>query len=242
MTTWIKVARFQLFGNVPIRTHGPLYRALPLNLLTLPWGGVLLAFAIVMLLGPGKNDYVGSVVVIFLAIGACGLASVGRSLPFLLALGASRRSYFFGTTLLAGGLSAVYGLVLAALQVLERTTGGWGVGLHFFRVTYFLDGPWYLTWLTSLVVLTLFFAAGMWFRVAYHRWNFPGRWLFSVCQIVVLVIAARVAIQTHSWKGMDHFPFFYFTTISAAELTGVLAAFAALQLAGTYLTMRRVTV
>jgi hypothetical protein len=47
-----------------------------------------------------------------------GLLSVFRSLPFGLALGIGRRSYYAGTALLA--VAAVYGLALAVLQVIER--------------------------------------------------------------------------------------------------------------------------
>jgi len=62
-----------------------------------------------------------------------GLLSVFRSLPFGLALGIGRRSYYPGTALLAVALAAVYGLALAVLQVIEQATGGWGMTLHFFR-------------------------------------------------------------------------------------------------------------
>ncbi len=39
------------------------------------------------------------------------------------------------------------------------------MGLHFFRVPWIMDGPWYTTWLTSfvLLVLFLFFFYGMWY-------------------------------------------------------------------------------
>jgi len=89
------------------------------------------------------------------------MLSIGRSLPFAFALGVGRCSYYAGTVLLAVSLAAVYGLVLVVLQVIERATDGWGVGLHFFRVAYIRAGPWYLTWLTSFILLALMFVYGM---------------------------------------------------------------------------------
>lgn len=86
----------------------------------------------------------------------------------------SRRAYYAGTALPAVALAAVYGLALAVLQAIEQATGGWGANLYFFRVSYILTGPWYLTWLTSFVPLTLMFVYGMWFGLVYRRWNLPS--------------------------------------------------------------------
>ena len=36
-------------------------------------------------------------------------------------------------------------------------------------VPYILAGPWYLTWLTSSVLLILMFIYGMWFGIVYRR-------------------------------------------------------------------------
>jgi hypothetical protein len=54
-----------------------------------------------------------------------GVQRIGRWLPFGLALGATRRSFYAGTALLGVSMSLVYGLVIAVLQAIERATGGW---------------------------------------------------------------------------------------------------------------------
>jgi hypothetical protein len=164
--------------------------------------------------------------------------SIGRSLPFAFALGVGRRSYYAGTALLAVSLAAVYGLALAVLQVIEQATGGWGVGLHFFRVAYILPGPWYLTWLTSFVLLALMFIYGMWFGLVYRRWNLLGLLAFIAALVIVLVPGIVITSHAHAWPAIGRF----FTTLSAAGLTGLLAALAVMLLAGGYATMRRVTV
>jgi hypothetical protein len=128
--------------------------------------------------------------------------------------------------------------MLAVLGVIEQATGGWGVGPHFFRVSYILPGPWYLTWLTSFVVLTLVFSYGMWFGLVYRRWNLLGLLAFGAAQVTVLLVLVIISFQAHAWAAIGNF----FTAISAAGLTGLLAALTALLLAGGYATMRRVTV
>jgi hypothetical protein len=124
------------------------------------------------------------------------------------------------------------------LQVIEQATGGWGVGLHFFRVAYILPGPWYLTWLTSFVLLTLMFIYGMWCGLVYRRWNLLGLLAFLTALAIVAGVGVVITGHVHAWPAIGHF----FTTLSAAGLTGLLAALAMVLLAGGYTTMRRVTV
>jgi hypothetical protein len=230
MTTWIKVARFHLADR--------------LSYTALPWGVLAVNFAIYLVIaasaGRGGSVQIPSanVAAIYLFFFAVGVLSIGRSLPFAFALGVGRRSYYAGTALLAVSLAAVYGLALAVLQVIEQATGGWGVGLHFFRVAYILSGPWYLTWLTSFVLLALMFIYGMWFGLVYRRWNLLGLLAIIAALAIVLGLGVVITSHAHAWPAIGRF----FTTLSAAGLTGLLAALTVALLAGGYTTMRRVTV
>jgi hypothetical protein len=230
MTTWIKVARFHLADR--------------LSYTALPWGVLAVNFAIYLVIaasaGRGGSVQIPSanVAAIYLFFFIAGVLSIGRSLPFAFALGVGRRSYYAGTALLAVSLAAVYGLALAVLQVIEQVTGGWGVGLHFFRVAYILSGPWYLTWLTSFVLLALMFIYGMWFGLVYRRWNLLGLLAIIAALAIVLGVGVVITSHAHAWPAIGRF----FTTLSAAGLTGLLAALTVALLAGGYTTMRRVTV
>jgi hypothetical protein len=110
--------------------------------------------------------------------------------------------------------------------------------MHFFRIPYILDGPWYLTWLTSFVALALLFVWGMWFGIVYRRWNLLGSVTFIAAQVTVVVAAVLVVSWADAWPGVGHF----FTGLTVAGLTGILAALAALLLAGGQATIRRATV
>jgi hypothetical protein len=108
MSTWVKVARFNL--------------ARPAYYLLLPW--ILpLAFALGVLTARRSHEATGYLLSYFIFFGVQGWQTVSRSLPFGLALGASRRSFYSGTALLGMALALASGLVLAALQAIERATG-----------------------------------------------------------------------------------------------------------------------
>ena len=229
-STVVNVARFHLADR--------------LSYTALPWAVLAFDFMVWLALAAGAGGGgsvqvpTGALAAIYLFFLIAGALSIFRSLPFAFALGVSRRSYYAGTALLAVSLAAVYGLALAVLQVIEQATSGWGVGLHFFRVAYILPGPWYLTWLTSFVLLTLMFIYGMWFGLVYRRWNLLGLLAFAAAQVTIGVAGAAAATQAHAWPAIGRF----FTTLTAAGLTGLLAALAVALLASGYATMRRVTV
>ncbi|HEX5300780.1 MAG TPA: hypothetical protein VFW50_27690 [Streptosporangiaceae bacterium] len=212
--------------------------------LVLPWAwaafGFVLDVVIVQLTPAGHTSHrwVGGLVGVFIVVFVLGIQSVARALPFGLALGVSRRTYFLGATSLAAALAACYGLVLALGQVVERATGGWGMNMGYFRVPYILDGSWYLSWLTASVTFLLMFAYGMWYGLVYRRLGMTGTLIFGAAQLSVLALAAIVATWVHGWAGLGHF----FTTISAAGVTAVLAVAAAALLVGGFATIRRLAV
>ena len=236
MRTSVNVARYHLIR--------------PTIYLGMPWAIIAFSFAVnlaIFRLYPGQRGVsanatgyhdTGAVSAIYIFFFIMGLMAAGQSLPFGLALGVSRRSYYAGTALLAVTLAAADGLVLAVLQAIERATGGWGGDMHFFRVPYILAGPWYLTWLTSFVCLALLFVYGMWFSIVYRRWRTFGTLTFLAAQITAVVAVVLLISRTGAGAVIAR----HLTSLSATGLTGLLAALAALLFAGGYATIRRVTV
>ena len=228
MKTLVNVARYHLVDR--------------LTYWALPWGILGLSFLINMVISAQlptpQGDYTGGLFTIYAYLLVGGALTMTRSLPFGLMLGASRRGFYLGTALLIVALSVVWGLALTVLQAAERATGGWGTGLHFFRVPWIMDGPWYVTWLTSFVLLVFFFWYGMWYGLVYRRWNVIGLVAFIAAQLLV-VLAVIVAVSaTSNWAAVGHF----FTTLTAPALTGVLAAVAVALGLGGLTTIRRVTI
>jgi hypothetical protein len=231
MNNRLSVARYQLTNK--------------LGFVTLPWAILALDFVIILVIftatpaaGHGQPRYAGALASIYVVLLIVGAASIAQQLPFALALGVSRRSFFTGTALLTVAIAAVYGMGLTVLQLIERGTGGWGVNLHFFRVPYLLAGPWYLSWLTSFVGLALMLAWGMWFGIVYRRWSLVGLFSFIGAQVLALTAVLLIIAAANAWASVGHF----FTTLTVTGLTGLLAALTAALLAGGYATVRRLTV
>ena len=85
---------------------------------------------------------------------------------------------------------------------------------------YVLNGPWYATWLTSFVGLSLLFVYGMWYGIVYRRWGTLG---------VLAFIAVQVSVAlAYSWSGVGG----HLAGLSALDLTGVIAALTVVFLAG----------
>lgn len=226
MRNWITVVRWHLLQ--------------PVVWLAVPWAVVALNLAVnitdrTIAHTPPSGGQTGSIATIFIIFMIYGLLSVVRSLPFGVAMGVSRRSYYAGTLLLALGLALIDGLLLALLQAIERATHGWGVYLRFFRVDYLLDGPWYQTWLTSSVVLALLFIYGMWFGLVHRRWNVAGSVGFVIGQIVLVAVAVQLVNVLGGWSAVGSF----FSTVTVGGTTALLASMTLVLIGGGYAVVRR---
>jgi len=229
MKTLVNVARYHLVDR--------------LMYLAVPWAILAFSFLInlsIAAMAPKQPGgfYTGGLFSIYIFLLICGVMSMTRELPFGLMLGVSRRSYYLGTALLVLALGVVYGLALTALQALERASGGWGASMHYFQVPWIMDGPWYQTWVTSFVLLVLFFLYGMWYGLVYRRWNLFGLLAFAAAQVLLVLAVVALLTLTDGWTAFGHF----FTTLQAPALAGVLAALAIALGLGGLTTMRRVTI
>jgi hypothetical protein len=240
----------------PSVTVARYHLANPVKYLAAPWGVLAFTFALcevvfalvpvshhTFLGGPatfpdGGGRYTNVLFAFFFFFFVLGVQSIAESLTFGLTLGATRRSFYSGTALLGTSLALVFGLLLAGLQAIERATNGWGVAMHFFRVPDVLNGPWYATWLTSFVGLSVLFAYGMWYGVVYRRWAIPGVMLFIAVQALAGLAGYAAVALGYSWAGVEG----HLASLSALDLTGLVAVLTAALLAAGHATIRRVTV
>ncbi|WP_410659752.1 ABC transporter permease [Amycolatopsis sp. lyj-112] len=229
MNTLVKVARYHLVDRLQ-------FLVLPVGVTLFAFGVNLAIFALIP--ETPEENYSGGLFTLFVFMLVCGALSMTKSLPFGLALGVSRRSYYLGTVLLVGGLSALYSVGIVVFQVIEKATGGWGLGLNYFRVPWLLDGPWYQTLLTSFVFLTLMFVYGMWYGLIYRRASVLGVVVFAAAQALVLLGGVLLLSWTDAWSKVGTF----FSTLTVGGITGVLAVLVCVAAGGGFATMRRVTV
>jgi hypothetical protein len=244
MSTLVKVARYHLVR--------------PWAMTMMPWANLTFAFLVALVIYaevPVKHHEVltsgglvsvanasgrdtGALATIFVSFFVIGIVSVGKSLPFGLTLGMSRRSYYTGTALFGTVLALADATGLTVLRAIEQATGGWGVKMSFFRVPYLLSGPWYETWLTSFVGLAFLFMYGMWFGTVQRRWGMIGTLAFIAAQITVATAGVLAVTWTSAWPAVGDF----FLSVTALGLTGLAAALGAALLAGGRATIRRATV
>ena len=227
MNSMIKVARYHL-------VRPGMFLGLPL---------AALAFAFAANVARGGDKFRGMLAVIFVMFFVTGVQRIGRWLPFGLALGATRRSFYAGTALLGVSMSLVYGLMIAGLQAIERATGGWGLSITFFRVPFLLNGPWYATWLTSFAGLSALFVYGRWYGIVYRRWGMLGVLAFVAVQVLIALAVTlpepgRVWSFAYSWSYVGG----HLGGLSALDLTGFIAALTVVLLAGGHATIRRAAV
>lgn len=229
MSTLVSVARYHLMDRVQ-------YVLLPIIVTAASFLVNVVIFAVLPDEdGGGKT---GGLATLYVFLFGIGVVAIMRALPFALTLGMSRRTFYLGTLNLTAIIAVVSALVIVALQAIERATGGWGIGLHFFRISWFLSGPWYETLATALVAGAVFIVYGIWYGLVFRLWGMAGVVAFVIAQLVVFMIAILAIAWTDAWSNVHDF----FTDLSALGLTGLLAALTAAMAVGGYATIRRIAV
>jgi hypothetical protein len=230
MTSLVKVARLHLVDRFS-------YTWLVWGVLTLTFVINLAIFAVLPLTQPGGN-FTGALVTIYIFMIVIGLQAATRFLPFALTLGVSRRTYYLGTVLLVVALCALYAAILTALWALEGATNGWGLQMHFFRVPWILDGPWYQVLVTNGVLLALVFLFGLWAGLIYRRFGLIGTVVFSALWVIAGVGAVLLVTWRQWWPAVGS----YLSELNILAASGMLALAAVAIAGGGYLTIRRITV
>ena len=230
MTSLVKVARLHLVDRFS-------YTWLVWGVLTLTFVINLAIFAVFPLTQPGGN-FTGALVTIYIFMIVIGLQAATRFLPFALTLGVSRRTYYLGTVLLVVALCALYAAILTALWALEGATNGWGLQMHFFRVPWILDGPWYQVLVTNGVLLALVFLFGLWAGLIYRRFGLIGTVVFSALWVIAGVGAVLLVTWRQWWPAVGS----YLSELNILAASGMLALAAVAIAGGGYLTIRRITV
>jgi hypothetical protein len=208
------------------------------------WGVFAFTFLVNYILfaaiGPVQEDgsYTGALLCIYIFMVVIGIQAATKFLPFAFTLGVSRRTYFLGTVALVVGLCALYAAVMTVLWWVEALTDGWGINMHFFRVPWILDGPWYQVLATNFVLLSLIFLTGLLCGLIYRRFGMVGMVLFSGASVVIALAAVLLVTWRQWWAQLGA----YLVDLDILSATGILAIVAAVTALGGYVTIRRITV
>jgi hypothetical protein len=194
-------------------------------------------FAVIPVTQPTGN-YTGALVTIYIYMAIIGVQAATKFLPFAFTLGVSRRTYYLGTVGLIIGLCIVYSGILTLLWWIEGLTNGWGLQLHFFRVPWILDGPWYQIWITNFALLALVFLLGLWLGLIYRRFGLTGSVLAYAALSLIVVAAAMLITWQDAWPAFGSF----LVNLDILAASGLVLLVSVVVAAGGYLTIRRITV
>lgn len=212
--------------------------AMPVGLLALILGINLAIFASIGDAAPPEGRTTGAIMSIYIIIGVGYLQSMTQLFPFALGLGVTRRAFYSATALLAVVEALAYGALLLVLSLVERASGGWGLGLKFFAIDFLVVDDPLLQWLVYAVPFVAAAALGIFNGVVFKRWGQPG--VYAVTIAFSVVLAAAVVLV--SWQGWWPQLGGWFAGQGTTALLGVYPLVLALLLGGAgWLVIRRAT-
>ncbi len=197
MTRVLDVARIQL-------VNWPVLLAYPLGLLAvLP----LLGWGIDVSNGEGASGAheIYLLPALWGVVAPAHLQSMTQVFPFALGLGVTRRTFAAATALIVLGQALLLGLVMVALDLVERSTGGWGREARIFGPAVLgQHGPFAL-WFVYSGPLVAVSAIGVLAGVVFQRWRQTGIYAGLAGAAALLAGIKLLASQRSWWPAIGGF-------------------------------------
>jgi hypothetical protein len=178
-----------------------------LNWFLVPVAVLLSSFIINLLIGAfvpmEEYLYTGGISSIFVYMMVMGIITFAQTFPFSIGMGIRRQDYYRGTYVTALLTIAVFAVFLFLMSIAEgKWTNNWGVGLHFFELPYWSDGPLMnRLWIPFLLMLCMF-AAGFLIGTYYRRFNKTGLFIASLVLLLVGSILGIVIRMSGFWTDL----------------------------------------
>ncbi len=207
-----------------------------------PWAILACAFAVNLMIFGGFQDaiqykYTGGLMSIYIVFLFSG-QGVSQFFPYALGMSVSRRTFYIATSLVTIGMSIVFGLVIYLLSLLEHATGGWGIGLHFYRLPFMETHNPATQILVYVVPFLVLGFIGTFCGVILRRWGPTGIYVLMLGSTVALGGATALITWRHDWVAFAN----WFTTQSTtALLVGWPSVVAAILALAGYAGMRHAT-
>ncbi|SNT62671.1 hypothetical protein SAMN05421812_114148 [Asanoa hainanensis] len=173
------------------------------NQLLWPWGIMtasllinILIFASIDEASPGKTS-TGGLSSLYVVSAIIAGVSISQVFPFALGMGVTRRTFYLATTLVNLTQALLYGVLLYLLNLIEGGTGGFGIGLHFFRIPYIDVSNGLLQILVYAVPFLFLNFLCIFAAVWYVRFGTNG--LFATLAATIVVFGLLAALVT--WQG-----------------------------------------
>jgi hypothetical protein len=122
------------------------------------------------------------------------IASMTQVFPLAVGFGLSRRTFYLSASVVAVAQALAYGIVLALLATVERVSGGWWVGLEFFRPEPLDAGNFALQVAVYAVPFLVLAYIGLCMGVVHNLWG-GGGVLATLTGCFALLALAMVAVS-----------------------------------------------
>ncbi|TDF92744.1 hypothetical protein [Paenibacillus piri] len=213
------------------------------SLLYMPWLILCFSFVVNLIIGAMMREdhglYTGGISSIYIYMLVIGIITVSQTFPFALGMSIRRKDYFWGTTAVIVGTSALSSVLLLLLGFAEsELTGGWGVHLHFFKLPYLNDGSAFAQlWISFALQVHMFFL-GFVISSVHRRFGKTGTWILALVMLLVGTVGSFACTYYGWWLPM----FGWIAAHSAFQLTLWIFALAIVYAIASYSLLRRATV
>jgi hypothetical protein len=147
-------------------------------------------------------QFSGATTFIFVYMLVVAVQAVNLTFPFALGYSVTRRDFYLGSSLMFAVLGAYYAAIMTIMAVLERVTGGWGLGGGMFDVVYFrADNP-LLQFLQFFLLFLFFFFVGAATASVYVRWRAYGMYAFFATLVLLIVGLVALTTLTDAWPAV----------------------------------------
>jgi hypothetical protein len=196
---------------------GPVWRVVRLHLvnrmtyLGIPWiivGFALIVSVVVALLitaAGGKTSgmaYSWAVLSPLWYLVVVAIQAISLTFPFALGFSTTRREFYLGTALLFGLIAAVNAIAFTILTLIEKATGGFGVGAHMFTALWLGSSPWPVVMLSYFTIQLLVCFIGAFAATVYMRWRMVGMLVFGLSFALVILAVVTIATLTNGWGSL----------------------------------------
>ncbi|PUA38621.1 hypothetical protein C8Z91_13535 [Paenibacillus elgii] len=213
-----------------------------LSWIYMPWIilllNLILHLTIRFSIGGKDGMYTGGITSLYVYMLVIGMVALPQTFVFALGMGVRRTDYFAGTAMNFALISLSTSILILLFSLLEGWSGGWGVGLHFFRMPYWGDGTAIGQVTRNFVLLLHLFFLGFAISSVQRRYGWFGMIVFSgVISVVVTVLV--ISLNYYQWWGNL---FQWIAGITVSEWAGWLFALIVVYALASYAMLRKATV
>lgn len=178
----------------------------------------------------------GALMSIYIATLVVHVQTMSQMFPFALGMSVTRRDFVAAAGTVVVGQSLLYGIVLWAMQLLERATDGWGLRIGLFDLPFLETGNPLAQILVYAGPFLFVSFAGLWTGIVYQRWGQLGVWgLVLGLGALAVGFVALVGMQDW-WSPVGSF---FSDTPAVAMFAGYPVLIAVLLAGATYVTSRK---